>query len=214
MPSNLFRELGARGTQRIGRLPIASGQTYKTGDFLALNSSGQLIQAVAAGNGSSTNGQVPAWSSGITNLIVGRAVEDAQPNTNDVTIVPTTKLYGSFIVAEPGTQFEVPIYHNTASSAYPSPAFVGVAYDLFNLTAAAFSAAVSAPAMYGVNIGSTGAVKCQIVDYNPDDYPGWPDVGQTSAPSSGTTSQYARTWIEFLGGATQLSGARPITRTN
>jgi len=65
-----------------------------------------------------------------------------------------------------------------------------------------------------VRIDQTTAVKSQIVDFLPDEYPNWPDVGQATAPSSGTQSQYCGTWVEFLGGATLLSGARPITRTN
>ena len=216
MPSTVIKTLDVRGIQRVGRLPIASGQTYLAGDFLAVNSSGQLILAATAGNGSGTNGQVGAWASGITNLIVGRAIEDAQPRANDPTILPTTKLYGEFIVAEPGTQFGVPLYHATAASAYPSPSQIGVAYELWNLsTSATFATGTVVPASFwAIRIDQTTAIKAQIVDFDPDFYQGWPDIGQASAPSSGTLAQYGTAFIEFLGGATLLSGARPLTRTN
>jgi hypothetical protein len=216
MPSTIGKILGARGIQRIGRLPIAASQTYKAGDFLAVNSSGQLIQAATAGDGSSTNGQVGAWSSGLTNLIVGRAIEDAQPVTNDISIIPTTKLYGEFIIAEPGTEFEMPLWHATATSAYPNPNLLATGFELWNLnSSAAWATGTNAPSnVYVVRIDKTTAVKCQINDFDPSYYPNWPDVGQASAPSTGTLAQYCYSWVEFLGGAVYHSGARPITRTN
>jgi hypothetical protein len=216
MPLTVVRSYEYRGIGRTGRLPIAASQTYKAGDFLAVNSSGLLIQAATAGNGSSTNGQVASWTSGLTGLIVGRALEDAQPATNDPTIIPTTKLYGTFIVAEPGTQFRVPLYHATAASAYPEPSQLATNYELWNLSTPAGLATGSGwgSNMYVVRVDKTTDVFCQIVDFVPDMYSGWPDVGQNAAPSSGTFSQYADCWIEFLGGTCYLTGARPITRTN
>jgi len=202
MPSVVSRTFGVRGIQRIGRLPIATLQTYKAGDFLVLNALGQLTQATTAG----TNvGAVSA-----TNLIVGRAIEDAQPSVNDISIIPTTKLYGEFIVAEPGTQFELPIYHATASSAYPSPALLSVGYELGNIT---FPSAAGGTTCYAVDIGHTSNIKVIVVDFVPDEYAGWPDVGQSPAPTTGTFSQYARAWVEFIGVTTALSGARPVTRS-
>jgi hypothetical protein len=202
MPSLVVKSYEYRGIGRTGRLPIASGQTYKAGDFLAVNSSGQLVAAI-----SSAGSDMSAWTSGQTNLIVGRALEDAQPQTNDPTILPTTKLYGTFIVAEPGTQFRMPVYHPTASSAYPSPTQIGSQYNFSYQT-------VTGNNVWCVNLNASAAPKLQIVDFVPDYYPGWPDVGQSSAPSSGTLSQYADCWVEFLGGACLLTGARPLTRTN
>jgi hypothetical protein len=217
MPTTIGSIFGAKGIQRKGRLPIAASQTFRSGDFLTVNSSGQVQQAATAGTGSGSSGQVSAWTSGITNLIVGRAMEDAQPQPNDPTIIPSTKLFAEFVIAEPGTWFEVPIYHATASSAYPSPAQIGVAYELWNLngSTASFATGFNAPPnQYYIRIDQSTAVKAQICDFNPAYYSGWPDVGQASAPSSGTFSQYATAYVEFLGGACLLSGARPITRTN
>jgi hypothetical protein len=221
MPSNIVRALDVRGLQRLGRLPIAGSQTYKAGDFLTLNSSGELQQAATTGN------NVAVWSSGITNLIVGRATEDAQPQANDVSIVPTVKLYGEFIIAEPGTQFALPIVNGASSNgtaAYPNLNLIGTAYALRNTAATDFPTTVSGTAInagifYALDISTTTAAKAQIVDWVPDDltgstYSGYPDIGAPSAPSSGVQALSARAWVEFLGGACALSGARPITRTN
>jgi len=202
MPSTVVITLGAKGICRKGRLPIASGQTFRAGDFLAVNSSGQVQAAIA-----STGSDMAAWSSGITNLVVGRAIEDAQPQANDPTIIPTVKLFAEFIIAEPGTWFELPLYHPTASSAYPSPSQVGAQYNFSYQT-------ITNNAVWCVNLNATNAAKLQVEDFLPDYYPGWPDIGQASAPSTGTLSQYASAWVEFLGGACLLSGARPLTRTN
>ncbi len=215
MPSQVSRTFGVRGYQRLGRLPIAAGQTFKAGDYLALNASGQLIQAATAGDGTSTNGQVGAIS-GLTGLIVGRATEDAQPVANDITIIPTTKLYGEFIIAEPGTQFEMPIYHATPGSAYPNPNLLTNSYEIWNLSGAntqVMQTGSSWASGYGIRIDKTTSPKAQIVDFIPDEYLLWPDVGQSTPPSSGTLSQYARAWVEFIGSACALTGARPITRS-
>jgi hypothetical protein len=205
---------------RQARIPIAASQTFKEGDWIAVNSSGQGILAVASGNGSSTNGQVPAWSGGattITNLIVGRAIEDAQPQSGDPTILPNPKLYVEVIVAEPGTQFLMPLYHATPGSAYPNPNLIGTQCGLWNLngSTATFATGTNVPTnLWVARIDSTTVAQLNIVDFDPTDYPSWPDIGQTAAPSSGTQSQYCGTWVEFLGGTTLLSGARPLTRSN
>jgi hypothetical protein len=202
MPSLVVKTYDVRGLQRLGRLPIAASQTYKAGDYLSLNSSGQLQVAI-----SSVGNDATAWSSGITNLIVGRATEDAQPATGDPTILPTTKLYGEFIIAEPGTQFRMALFHTTATSAYPAPTQIGAQYNLSYRS-------ITGNSIWCANLASSSAPMVQVVDFVPDYYPGWPDVGQAAAPSTGTLSQYADCWVEFLGGVVALSGARPITRSN
>ncbi len=218
MPSTVVKPLDVRGLCRTERLPIASGQTFKQGDFLAVNSSGQVIQAVAAGTGTTTSGEFIFWSSGITGLIAGRAMEDAQPSANDPTILPSTKLYAEFTVAEPGTQFLVPIYHATASSAYPNPNLIGTQGELYNLSGSTITSLATGVAWpsnaYVFRLDKTTNAVCMIVDFDPSTYPSWPDVGQASPPSSGVLSQYAYAWVEFLGGQCLLSGARPVTRSN
>jgi hypothetical protein len=202
LPSQVVKSYEYKGLARTGRLPIATGQSWSKGDFLAVNSSGQLIAAIAA-----TGSDMTAWSAGIVNLVVGQALEDAQPQSGDVTIVPNPKLYGTFIIAEPGTRFRMPLYHATAASAYPSPAFIGAQYNFSYQT-------ITGSNVWCVNIAATNAPKCVIVDYVGDMYQGWPDIGQAAAPNSGTLAQYCDCWVEFLGGASLLTVARPITRTN
>lgn len=216
MPSLITKPYNARGICRTERLPIAASQTFKQGDFVMVNSSGQVQQAITSGNGSSTNGAPTAWSSGNTNLWVGRANEDAQPQSGDITAIPNPKLYASVTICEPGTQFLVPIYHATAASAYPNPNLIGNSYELWNLsTPAVLGTGVSWPGnVYSVRIDKTTNVGVVIVDFDPTNYASWPDIGQTAAPSTGTFSQYAYAWVEFLGGTCLLSGARPITRSN
>lgn len=200
MPSTVVITLGCKGIQRKGRLPIASGATFRAGDFLAVNSSGQVIPAIA-----SVGSDMTVWSSGIQNLVVGRAIEDAQPNPNDPTIIPFVKAYAEFIIAEPGTWFELPLFNATPSLAYPNPNQIGSQYNFSYQT-------ITNNSVWCVNLGTTAAAKLQVEDFLPDYYPSWPDT--SNVPSTGTLSQYASAWVEFLGGACLLSGARPITRTN
>jgi hypothetical protein len=217
MPSIVGRKLQYRGIGRSGRYPIASGQTFKQGDFLGFNSSGELIQLVAAGTGSSTSGQVPAYSSGLTNLIVGRAQEDAQPSSNDPTILPTTKLYGQVMIAEPGTQFLIPIYDATVASAYPNANLVSQPFELWNLNGSTITTMPAGSTWvtgYAVRIDKTTAIKGIITDWYVDEYVGWPDIGQAAAPSTGTASQFCACWFEFIGNACALTGAGSLTRTN
>lgn len=219
MPSIIVPPLDYRGLARVATLPIAASQTFKEGDYGIANTSGLVEQAATAGDGTSTNGQVPIWASGITNLIVGRYIEDAQPSPNDPTILPTAKTYGKFIIAEPGTQFAIPLFHATAASAYPNPNLLATGFELWNLNSSATgvpSGTTFPSNVYVIRIDKTTAVKAQIVDFWEETFPTWPGDGNAavSVPSSGTLSQYATCWIEFLGGATYLSGARPIVRTN
>ena len=226
MPANIIRSLGVRGMQRLGRLPIATGQTYKAGDFLTVNSSGQLQQALSVGN------NMAAWSSGITNLIVGRATEDAQPATNDPTIIPTTKLYGEFVISEPGTQFLLPIVNgasNNGTAAYPNLNIMGTGYPLRYCQTSDFPTSVTVSGVttaitigtnvWAIDISTSTGARGQIVDWDPDDmagstYAGYPDIGQASAPSTGYQALSARAWVEFIAGQCYLSGARPLTRSN
>ena len=221
MPSTIIKALGVRGYQRIGRLPIAANQTWKAGDFLTVNSAGNLVQTLSAGNNLGA-------ASGITLRVVGRAIEDAQPVSGDISIVPTTKLYGEFIIAEPGTQFELPIVNGASSNgtaAYPNTNLIGTRLPLRYCTTADFPTTVSSTAItvgtnvWAADISTNTNPKLIIVDYVPDDlvgstYAGYPDTGAVSAPSTGVQALSARAWCEFLGGQCLLSGAGPITVTN
>lgn len=189
MPAFVQRRFGARGFQEVGEAPIAASQTFIVGDVLTQNVSGLAQQGASATN------RIGATTVATTNAILGVANADAQARSGDPTI-PYTKLSATFVIARAGTQFEVPIYHGTASSAYPNPNQIGVPYEAINAT---LPNAAGGQTMYCVDLQHTTNVKWFITDFDAFDYPGWPKVGQATPPSSGTTSQYCTCWAEFIG---------------
>lgn len=213
MPSTVVRQFRTKGKQRIERLPVASGQTIKQGDFVCFDSSGNLIQAVAASATLST-ATLAAWTTSNLLLVVGQAQEDFPAPASDPTMLTKYKI--AVMIAEPGTQFLMPIAHATPSSAYPNQNLLGRGVNLANWT---FPAAVGANTMYAVDITAANLdnakAKAQIVDFDDTDWPAWgSDMTTITAPSSGTQSQYAGAWVEFLGNASALTGGRSLTRSN
>ena len=160
---------GVRGRMRIGRMPILSTTTFKVGDYLISHTTGELKVYAAE--------DAPvAATSGVDNRVFGRALEDSHDENN------TVKTAVSFIIAEPGTEFEVPIYHATQASAVAVPADqILTSYELYNVN--------NVPS---VDISETTDLKCQIKDYNSEDLPTWP-----GAITAGTVLN-PRVWIEFL----------------
>lgn len=173
------KSYGARGLMRTATYPTAAAQTFLAGDFVCFNSSGQVVQAVAAG---SDVGAV----SGITNAIVGRALENA---INDLGVLKTSV---AVMIAEPGTEFLMPLYSATPTNAVPVPSLIGVAYELRN---------ASTPFTgYCVNLDATTNTKVRIVDFDGDSYATWPNT------STAGTTQYADAWVVFIPSST-LVGA-------
>lgn len=164
-----YKTFGVRGKQRIGAWPLLSTTTCKVGDFLVIDSAGKAAVAAAS------NAPVGATSTN-TNRILGRATEEnLDENGAQRTVI-------HFIIAEPGTEFEVPIYHATAASAVATPASQPLtAFELYNVGG-----------VWAVDISETTDVKCVIKDYNTEDLPTWPD-----AITAGTVLN-PRVWIEFL----------------
>jgi hypothetical protein len=211
MPATVVQSLLARGIQRIEELPVAAGQTINEGDFVCLNSSGNLIIASAA-NATIATGGVAAWSSGLTNLIVGRATENYPATANDPTQLTKYKI--GVMIAEPGTQFLVVLGSGTAANAYPNQNLFCAGYPLSHWIT---PAGAGANTVWAVNIDlpNDATSKCQIVDFYGGDWPAWSAMNQTvTAPSTGTASQYPFVWIEFIGNQSAMTGARSLTRTN
>lgn len=171
---------GVRGIARLDRLPVASTATFKQGHFLTVNSSNELVIAVAAGSRM-------AATSGNENLLVGRAIEDSHDENG------VRKTSASFIVAEPGTDFEVPLHHATPGSAVATPA-------TGQLNAAGFEliSVNTAGGVHCLSLDNTTNKKWQIMGYNPEDLPTWPN-----ASTAGTT-QYPRAWVTTLQAASLL----------
>jgi hypothetical protein len=160
---------GVRGPLRIMRMPILSTTTFYEGDYLISDSTGVATVYAAEDN-------PVAATSGMDNRVLGRALEDSHDENG------TRKASASFIVAQPGTQFELPIYAATAANAVAIPADqLLVSYELYNVNG-----------VPSVDIGETTDVKGQIVDFNQEDLPTWP-----AAITAGTQLN-PRVWFEFL----------------
>lgn len=105
-----------------------------------------------------------------------------------------------FVVAEPGTQFSVPIYHGTAASAVATPnGQIGTAYEFRNVGGNYDS----------VDVSATTNTKAVIIGYDETEYPLWPASrgSTTQGLTTAGTTQYCNAWIEFLGSACLLTGA-------
>lgn len=164
-----YKTFGVRGKQRVGSWPLLSTTTCKVGDFLVIDAAGKAAVAAASNN------PVGATSTN-TNRILGRATEESHDENGTIRTVI------HFIIAEPGTEFEVPIYHATQASAVATPATDPLtAFELYNVGG-----------VWAVDISETTDVKCKIVDYNTEDLPTWPD-----AVTAGTVLN-PRVWIEFM----------------
>ena len=170
--------LGVRGPWKIESFPVKSDATFNAGDFVLLTSSG-LYNAAAAGNNF-------AAVAGNTTRIAGRATTSAiDPNTGAV------RSYAEFIVAEPGVQFQVPLYSATPASAVPALTQLGTAYEMRE----------SSSGFPQIDLDNTGNAHAYIQDFDPTDAPAWP----TSVTGA---AQYSNVWVEFKGTACLLSSAR------
>jgi hypothetical protein len=173
------KTLGVRGPYRVIAYPVKSDATFKEGDFVLLTSTG-LTQAAAAGNNFGTFG---------TNAtkIVGRAMAPAvDPNTGSV------NAFVQVIIAQPGIEFEVPLYNATPASAVPALTQIGTAYEMRQ----------SSGGVPQIDTGTTTNAHARITDFaGQDDTPLWP----TSITGG---SQYANCYVEFLGAACLITGAR------
>ena len=120
--AGLVRLTETRGPQHIDKFPVASGSTFVKGDFLTLNGSGQLQIAVAAGS-----------NVGSGALIVGMANENALDDSGAL------RNSVGVIIAQPGTQWKLPIYNATPASAVFNTNMIGAKYELHNNTGGGFS---------------------------------------------------------------------------
>lgn len=178
--AGLVMGYGVRGKCRTARLPLASGQTIKTGHYLTVDANNQAVIFVAAGSRMGA-------TSGNQNLVAGRAIEDSHDENGVI------KSSISFIVAMPGVEFEMPLHHATPASAVATPGtgqLNAAGFELINV-----NTGVGIPA---VSLDNTTNKKLQIMDYNAEDLATWPE-----SYASGTT-QYPRAWVQFLNAACLL----------
>lgn len=174
------KTFGLRGVSEIKTYPVKSSATFKQGDFLIFTTTGLDIAAASAANVAATSQYV---------RIVGRALGNA---LDDGGVVRT---HMEVQLANPETEFELPIYHATAASAIADPANqIGLGFELRN--------ASGGSTYWGVDVSANTNKKIYIVDYNIEDYPLWPD-GITAG-----TTQYPRVWARFISACVLVSGAR------
>lgn len=169
---------GVRGPYRIISFPVKTDATFKQGDFVLFTTSG-LVAAAAAGN------NFAAASSNATR-ICGRALADAV-DVNTGAVRPFVQV----IVAQPGVEFQVPLYNATAASAVPALAQLGTAYEMRQ----------SSGGFPQIDNGTTTNAHAYIVDFDPTDCPNWP-----TSITGGV--QYANVWVEFKASTCLITGAR------
>ena len=175
---------GARGLQRIVALPEAATQSFKIGDFLTLDSNGRLQQALTAGN------NFAGSSSGTTtNRIVGRAMQSATGVTGKMVDV---------MIAEPHTEFLLPVYHGTPSSAVPNTNLVGKGFEV--------RYASGTTPFFAVDISANTNSKVKVTDMYIPDHTGW-DPTVPGFPTAASTTQYGQVWCTFIDEQTALTGA-------
>lgn len=176
---------GARGLQRVVALPEASGQSFKIGDFLTLeDGTGRVKQGLSA------NSNIGASSSGTTaNRIVGRAMQNATQTTGKMIDV---------MIAEPMTEFLLPVYHGTPSSAIPSTGQIGSGYEL--------RYASGSPNFFAVDVSAATNRKVKVTDMYIPDHTGW-DPTVPGFPTADSTTQYGQVWCVFIDEQTALTGA-------
>ncbi len=164
----------SRGFQRLQQFPVKSAASFKKGQFLIWNAGVTRHAATDANLG----------GIGSTTYIVGRAEEDSTRADG------TFKAVVSVMIAEPGTEFGLPLYHATAASAIPKcSGQLGTAYELRNVGGNYDAVALDA----------TTNVKLVVVDFTNEDYltyPG-PITGAAVAIADGTTVK-AVVWVAFL----------------
>jgi hypothetical protein len=177
---------GARGLQRVVALPEAANQTYKIGDFLTLDSSGRLTQ------GLSTGSNFGASSSGTTaNRIVGRAMQNGSNSS-------TGGKMADVMIAEPHTEFLLPVYHGTPASAVPKTDYIGLGFEIRYVS--------GSPNFFAVDVSASTNRKLKVTDMYIPDHTGW-DPTVPGFPTAASTTQYGQVWCTFIDEQTALSGA-------
>lgn len=103
----------------IIRRPEAASQSFKKGQLLILNSSGQVAIFVASGSNHDTD----------ADSLYGIALEDASGTTNANVKVR---------VFMPGDMLRLPVFHSTPGSAVTAETLVGETYVLRNVSGVPF----------------------------------------------------------------------------
>lgn len=176
---------GARGLQRVVALPEAASQSFKIGDFLTIDSTfGRVMQ------GMTVNTSLGGTTGGSTDFrIVGRAMQNATGVTGKMVDV---------MIAEPHTEFLLPVYHGTAASAVPDTNLIGKGFELRYVG--------GTPNYFAADIEHTTNRKLKVIDMYIPDHTGW-DPTVPGFPTQASTTRYGQVWCTFIDEQTVLTGA-------
>ena len=180
---------GARGLQRIIALPEGTSQSFKIGDFLVFDSSGtsgRVVQEVAAGSNF-----VAGTANQPHHRVIGRALQNATGVAGKLVEI---------IIAEPGTEFLLPVYHTTATSAVPDTAQLGKSFELKYVS--------GSPNYFAIDLQASGtsAAKVKVTDMYIPDHSGY-DPNVPGYPTHNSATQYGQVWCTFIDEQTALTGA-------
>lgn len=143
MPASLTRDIPRRrGNWAVGYYPEAASQTFKIGDIVQLNSSGQVAIGVAAGNDMTSASNV---------RVLGIAAQDSTGTTN-------TKLK-VHIMASEDAQFLLPVEHAT-----PASAVTAAAQTYKTASTAGYCLTNTAAGVWAVTIDTTSNPLVAIMD--------------------------------------------------
>jgi hypothetical protein len=178
---------GARGLQRVVALPESTNQTFKIGDFLTLDANGRVQQKLTTGSnlGSAAAGAVTDYR------VVGRAMQSGTNSSTGGKMVDV-------MIAEPHTEFLLPLYHGTPASAVPSTALIGLGFELRYVA--------GSPNYFAIDVSATTNRKMKITDMYIPDHTGW-DPSLPGFPTAVSTTQYGQVWCTFIDEQTALTGA-------
>ena len=170
------RTYGARGKLQVRAYPEAASQSFKKGDFLTVDSNGRAQLAAAAG---SSVGATTATLNNLANRIIGRAEADASGTTGKM--LPVLLVEGS--------EFLLPVWHGTPSSAVPNTNQIGKTYELKYVS--------GSPNYWAIDISATTNPKFKITDMQPGalGHDGWDGSGY---PTAASTVQYGVVWGTFI----------------
>jgi len=228
-----IRALGIRapgGDYKMATYPVASGQTFVAGDFVTLNSSGQLIALATVANTSVAAGtavfktQTGSTTAGFTgNMILGQALSPALDST-----LSTLNASVPVALALEDVEFLLPGFSASLTSSTSAATFIGQNYGGI-VTSGGFPAVnldytvgssnanqtpnTSYPVAtignylaYIYTNGGTAAVGnnifFRVTDLSPQDYTAWPNS------ASNPFANYGYVYASVIASASLATAAR------
>lgn len=140
----IFQIRNPYGPAKVALYPEAPSQTFKRGDFVKLNGSGQ-VEIAKASNSTYATGLLTSATG-----VLGMVPNDATGVTGNVTTV---------VLADGNTEFLLPVAHATTVSALTADSQVGAVYQLVHH--------VNGDAAWGVAIDNTSTPMVAVQEIDP-----------------------------------------------